>query len=276
MAPKLTVELSESVARALSRRAGRSGVEAEDLVDGLLADALGVTGHSIYQVSTSSALVRGVLEGAVTVEELSQHGDFGLGTFAQLDGEMVMLDGVCYRSTAGGETAEARADRQVPFAMVTFFEPDTITSISAADLTDTTRQIDRLRPSRNLFMGIKSTGRFESISLRAICRAQPGESLVEAASHQSEFEINGVQGTLVGFWSPEYAGSVAIPGYHLHFLSDDRRSGGHVMRFDGRDLEVALHIESDLHLALPEDGDFLTTNLSGDHTEQLARVETDR
>jgi acetolactate decarboxylase len=31
------------------------------------------------------------------VRELLRHGDFGLGTFNRLDGEMLVNDGVCYQ-----------------------------------------------------------------------------------------------------------------------------------------------------------------------------------
>ena len=43
-------------------------------------------GASAYQVSTAGALVEGVYQGAVSVGTVREHGDFGLGTFEDLDG----------------------------------------------------------------------------------------------------------------------------------------------------------------------------------------------
>jgi acetolactate decarboxylase len=52
-----------------------------------------VSHHTLYQVSTATALVEGIYQGAVRVGTLREHGDLGLSTFAQLDGEMVLVDG---------------------------------------------------------------------------------------------------------------------------------------------------------------------------------------
>ncbi len=61
--------------------------------------------RTVYQTSLMSALLGGVYDGEMTVRELLRHGDFGLGTFNALDGEMVVLDGACYHY---GETAPRR------------------------------------------------------------------------------------------------------------------------------------------------------------------------
>ncbi len=44
----------------------------------------------------------------------------------------------------------------------------------------------------------------------------------------------------------------------------------------GRDLDVQLHTESDLHLALPETAEFLSADLSGDHAAEVHEAETIR
>ena len=59
-------------------------------------------GREVYQTSTMGALLDGVYEGDVTTRELLRHGDFGLGTFNRLDGEMLVLDGVCYQLRGDG------------------------------------------------------------------------------------------------------------------------------------------------------------------------------
>jgi acetolactate decarboxylase len=112
--------------------------------------------------------------------------------------------------------------------------------------------------------------------LRAACRANPGEDLVSATSHQSEFEAVNVRGTLVGFWSPPYATSFNVPGYHFHFVSDDRTFGGHVLDLSEGVFEVAVHIESDVHVALPATAEFLAADLRGDTAEALDIAESPR
>src|SRR5512137_1292807 len=56
----------------------------------------------LYQVSTIDALMQGVFDGVEPVAELKKHGDFGIGTFDALDGEMIVLDGIVYQAKADG------------------------------------------------------------------------------------------------------------------------------------------------------------------------------
>jgi acetolactate decarboxylase len=273
MAPRIEPEVSGSVMRALTERVERSGSTLSDVVDKLLSEALQLERHSLFQVSTSNALVEGVFGGITTVADLKGHGDFGLGTFAGLDGEMVMIDGDCYRVTAGGVVTVATDDRATPFALVTRFSADCDANVESATLESLVTRLDRLRPSENLFVGIRVDGRFDSLAMRAICAARPGEGLLEATTHQSEFEVSDVTGTIVGFWAPEFARSVSVTGYHFHFISKDRDVGGHVFGLEGRELHLQVHTESDLHLALPESVEFLTADLSGDHELDLDRAE---
>lgn len=275
MSPRIDCVVSESVWRAIAERRTRSDETLSEAVDALLSEALELDRHSLFQVSTSNALVQGVFSGTATVGELLRRGDFGLGTFAALDGEMIIVDGQCFRATAEGAVSVADDDREVPFAAVTRFVPDIIGEVDAdVDFDALTGRIDRLRPSQNLFVGIRVDGVFDDLTMRAICRAQPGQGLVEASRHQSEFGASGIRGALVGFWSPEYSKSVSVPGYHLHFISYDRALGGHVLGLRGSRLTVSLHTESDLHLALPETAEFLTADLAGDHQSELDEAES--
>lgn len=274
MSPRVEIELSGTVMRELEMRQKRTGLTLSRLVDSLLSEALQLQRHSLFQVSTSNALVKGVFDGSTTVGDLRLHGDFGLGTFAGLDGEMIMIDGVCLRATAGGFVSQVDDETEVPFALVTRFEPDAEqTHDSEISFVDLTRTIDGMRPSENLFAALRVDGVFDLLSMRAACPARPGEGLVEATTHQSEFEMEGLRGSLVGFWAPAYARTVSVPGYHFHFISEDRLVGGHVLDLRGHGLDIDVHIERDLHLSLPESEDFLTADLRGDHGDELEQAE---
>jgi acetolactate decarboxylase len=266
--------VSESVWRALAEESNRSGETISAVVDRALAATFELDRHTLFQVSTSNALVQGVFRGAVTVADLKRNGDFGLGTFEDLDGELVMIDGDCFRASGGGVVNAAPDEASVPFAVVTRFHRDTSTTTAAGSLADLTASLDRVRPSENLFVGIRVDGRFDRLSLRAACAAAPGEDLLEATAHQSEFNLTDEVGTLVGFWAPLYARAVNVPGYHFHFISEDRALGGHVLGMDAGPLQVGIHVESELHVAIPETEEFLAADLSGDHQEALHRAET--
>ena len=274
MTPRLNADVSESVWRAVFKESEQTGDSLSTVVDRALATAFDLERHSLFQVSTSNALVQGVFQGTVTVGELKRNGDFGLGTFEGLDGELIMLDGVCYRATGGGVVTSPPDDARVPFAVVTHFRSDSSLTTSPGSLADLTTALDGSRPSENLFVGIRAEGRFERLSLRAACAAESGENLLEATAHQSEFTVVQEEGTLIGFWAPLYARAVNVPGYHFHFISEDRSLGGHLLDMEAGPLDVGIHVESELHIAIPETEEFLAADLSGDHQEALHQAET--
>ncbi|MBV8810544.1 MAG: acetolactate decarboxylase, partial [Acidobacteriaceae bacterium] len=48
----------------------------------------------VFQVSTLDALSLGLYQGVYAIAALKQRGDFGLGTFEGIDGEMTILNGL--------------------------------------------------------------------------------------------------------------------------------------------------------------------------------------
>src|SRR6202453_1873392 len=101
----------------LAARSASTGEPQAHIVMTGLADALEIAHSTLFQVSTSTALVKGVYNGVVTVGELKQHGDLGLGTFDGLDGEMLALDGHFYQVHGSGEVSEPGGDAKVPVAV---------------------------------------------------------------------------------------------------------------------------------------------------------------
>jgi len=233
--------------------------------------------HILYQVSTATALVEGIYQGAVQVAALREHGDLGLGTFEGLDGEMVVVDGHFFQVRSDGSVREVQDNVLSPFAAVTAFSPDqSITLDNCPDLSYLTSQFDALRQSDNFFFALRVDGTFDYIHARAMRRTKEGVPLVQAAAIQPEFEFNNISGTLVGFWTPEYAKSLNVPGYHLHFISGDRTRGGHVLQCRGKKLRLQIQREGDYHIVLPETEDFLKANLRRDPTAALAEAEGER
>lgn len=233
--------------------------------------------HTLYQVSTSTALVEGIYQGAVQVSTLRAHGDLGLGTFEGLDGEMVIVDGHFFQVRSDGSVTQVADSVLSPFAAVTAFSADqAITVDDCPDLSCLISQFDRLRSSDNFFYALRVDGAFDYIHARAMRRTQEGVPLVEAAAVQPEFKFQNISGTLVGFWTPEYAKSLNVPGYHLHFISADRTHGGHLLECCGKNLRLQIQREGDYHIVLPETQDFLKANLRRDPTAALATAEGEK
>lgn len=274
---QLECTISAGLWDALERHAKAAQEPVVHIVNRALADYLDAAHHTVYQISTASALVEGVYQGAVRIENLRKHGDLGLGTFEELDGEMVILDGKFYQVRCDGSVREVGDDVLTPFAVITTFVADAaLTLEQCPDMGHLTSCYDQLRRSDNEFYALKVTGRFAHVRTRAVCRQKQGVRLVEAAAVQPEFDFHDVSGTLVGFWTPEYARTLNVPGYHLHFLSDDHNCGGHLLQCTGANLHVEIQREGSYHLALPETEDFLKADLRRDPSADLARAEGEK
>jgi acetolactate decarboxylase len=227
---------------------------------------------ALYQISTSTALVEGVYSGSIPSSVLLEHGDFGLGTFENLEGEMVILDGEIYQ--VADRVRHRSDDFLVPFAAITHFRAKSSFEIdNVACLKDIELACDQQRISDNLFYALRLDGIFETIQARAVHTVPQNTRLVDAAKTQREFHFENIEGTLVGFWSPRYASSFSVPGYHFHFISNDRTKGGHVLDCRASKLEARIQVLSEYDIRLPDSGPFLTTNLSKDPASDLAKTE---
>lgn len=274
MPHRLQTTISDALWAAIQERARQLRQPTRQVVQEALAEALDLDHHSMFQVSTSGALVEGLYQGAVTVGDLRRHGDTGLGTFEDLDGELIMIDGHCYQARSDGSVIEAGDDALTPFATVVSFVADErhdLDNITSYD--DLTKRLDALRLSDNEFIAWRITGLCSSLTVRTACRHASGTPLVEAVADQAVFDLTDIPVTIVGFWSPAYAEAVAIPGYHLHCVSDGRTRGGHVFDLTAPGLAVEIHRVTDLHLALPETQEFLEAHISGGTADALVRTE---
>ena len=274
--PHLHCTISHGLWQALQRHHATTGESLGHIVRTALAEYLQVSHRTLFQVSTSAALVQGVYQGAVRVGTLREHGDHGLGTFEQLDGEMVVVDGRCFQVRSDASVHEVADDVLSPFAVVTHFVPqDTLQLDDCPDLAHLMATFDRLRHTDNCFFAVRVDGHFDYVKTRAMCKTAEGVPLVVAAAHQPEFTYENLAGTLVGFWTPEYAKTVNIPGYHLHFLSHDHQHGGHLLQCRGRQLRLQIQREGVFSIAMPETEDFLKADLRQDPSADLERAETD-
>jgi acetolactate decarboxylase len=274
---QLRTTISPGLWQALLDHAERTREPLAHIVSKALAEYLQISHHTLFQVSTATALVEGIYQGAVRVGTLREHGDLGLGTFESLDGEMVVVDGQFFQVRSDGCVRECDDDVLSPFAVVTRFAPDTsVTLAHCPDLKHLCTRFDGLRDSDNVFFALRVDGHFAYIHARAVRRTDDGVPLVEAAAVQPEFEFHDVPGTLVGFWTPEYARTLNVPGYHLHFIAADRSRGGHLLECRGSTLRLQIQREGDYRLALPETEAFLKADLSRDPAADLARAEGEK
>jgi acetolactate decarboxylase len=229
----------------------------------------------LFQVSAITALMQGVFEGSMSFKELAMHGDFGIGTLDDLDGELVELDGQFYQVKADGKVYPVSDSQEAPIADVTFFEPDQkILFNGSANQTELQRYLEDQMPSKNIFYAIRIDGTFDYIKTRSPpAQDRPYPTLTEALGHQSVFELYNQSGTIVGFWSPAYANGVIVPGYHFHFLNENRTAGGHVLDFSLKNASIAIDYTPEFFMVLPENKEFLQADLTGADQAELQKAE---
>jgi len=217
----------------------------------------------LFQISTINALLEGIYDGELTFKELKQHGDLGLGTFIALDGEMTMVDGEIYQVKSDGKVYVMPDSAKTPFSVVTFFEEDTAIILdSLLDYNSLEAFLDNLLPTKNLIYAIKIEGLFKYVKTRSVpAQEKPYPPLAEVVKTQAEFEFYNIKGTLVGFRLPEYLGGINVPKYHLHFITEDKRGGGHLLECETDRIKIGIDFTDKLFVSLPETREFYDADL---------------
>lgn len=207
----------------------------------------------MFQVSLMAALLDGVYDGDTTIGELLERGDFGLGTFNALDGEMIILDSEVHRLRSDGGAVPVDAGELTPFAIVIRFAPAiTVDLPPGATRQDVARIVGGLTRSENHLYAVRLTGRFASVRTRTVVRQEkPYRPLVEVTRGEPVLDLADVHGVIAGFRTPVYQQGIGVPGGHVHFIDVDRRRGGHVLDYEVAAGTLELCLGTDLHLALP-------------------------
>jgi len=241
----------------------------------LLPNAVCADDDILFQVSTIDALLQGVFDGFYSFQDLMTHGDFGIGTFDSLDGEMVALDGDYYQIKADGVAYPVQGNMTSPFSTVTYFEADQIIPIkNASNFTDLSRQLDEKLPSKNAFFALMIDGTFPYIKTRSVPKQEkPYPRLADATKNQSVFEFTNVTGTVVGVWAPDFSKGLNVPGYHLHFITADRKAGGHILEIKVDEAKAKVDVTAGFAMELPTTGDFYNVDLTQDLQSELETVE---
>ncbi|WP_135605254.1 acetolactate decarboxylase [Methanococcoides sp. NM1] len=232
----------------------------------------------LYQVSTIDALLEGLYDGQLSMGELKEQGDLGLGTFDALDGEMIVIDGEVYQMKTDGYAYSVDDTVTTPFAAVTDFETDeSIVLKEPSHSSEVALLIWELLPSKNLMYAIRIDGTFEHMKVRSVpVQEEPYPLLVDViADEQAVFELEDVEGSIVGFWLPYYVEGINVPGYHFHFIDTGREKGGHVLEYVIRNGTIYIDQTAGFELVLPESAEFMNGDISRDKGDELHTVEKD-
>ena len=264
-----TEKTSGSSSQTQSESAADSSKEGESKADR----------ETIYQVSLLQGLTLGDYNGSVSVKELKQKGDTGIGTFEGVNGEIIMVDGTVYRVKSDGSIETAPDDETIPFANVTFFDTDEKQDISGvSSIADLKKLLDEKveKLGRNQFYMVRVDGTFKKMHARSeLKQEKPYKPLAEALkTDQREFSWDNIEGTVVALYCPQYMKDLNAAGWHLHFVSKDKKYGGHVLELDVDKAELKIDCTQGFNMQLPDTEMFPTLDLTKDQSGDIKKVET--
>ena len=235
--------------------------------------------NKYYQVSTMQALAQGFSKSVINVEELLGHGDLGLGTFEDVDGEMIVLDGKCYRAQSHGDVIPAENERGVPFATVCSFRS---MRKEYPGKTDTIEQLKSWLTLRieeefglNAMYAVRIDGEFSKLEARSASGTKAHHvTLKDALSvTQNVFFFENIKGTLVCVYYPDYLEGINAAGWHFHFISEDKKHGGHVFDLSMIGGEASFCRLTSVEVRIPDTPAFDTYDLKSASNDEIKSAE---
>lgn len=235
--------------------------------------------NKMYQVSTLQALALGYTKAVIDVEELLLHGNTGLGTFQDVNGEMIMVNGHCYRAKEDGSVEETPEDEGVPFCAVTMLSGDESFETGRVDNVNSLKEMLDLKIEEDFGLNsmhvIRIDGLFEKVFARSesAYHSQHVELKDVLAETQKDFSFDYVKGSLVCVYFPDYMDGINAPGWHFHFVSWDRMQGGHVFELIIKEGH-AIHDKIDtIEIRNPKEPSFDTYSLKEASQDDIKKVE---
>ncbi len=235
--------------------------------------------NKMYQVSTLQALAMGYTRPVIKVSELLTHGDTGLGTFTDIDGEMILVDGKCWRADVNGSVQQVSEELGVPFAAVAFQERERVVTLpNGLDIdglkTTLNNRIEEKFGLNSMHM-VRVDGYFEEVRARSeVPYHSQHVTLKEILSKtQKDFTFRELSGTLVCVYFPDYLDTINASGWHVHFISKDRSLGGHVFQFKMVHGEALIDKIQNLEVQIPTEPAFDTYSLKNASNDEIRQVE---
>ena len=236
----------------------------------------------MYQVSTLQALALGYFKEVITVEELLKHGDIGLGTFKDLNGEMIVADGRCFQAFSDGSVAETPADFGVPFAAVGYLEDEDGIELGPVDDEEFLKVLLNNKIEEDFGLNsihvARVDGVFDMVDARSanMHPSQHVELKEVLGQTQKNFRFENIEGSLICVYFPDYMDGINASGWHFHFISRDRCKGGHVFGVKIKSGMLRISKMDSLEIQLPKDPAFDTYALKEASQEDIKKVEQKR
>lgn len=232
--------------------------------------------NRLFTAGVGGALIGGLYDGFYTYRSLKDHGDFGLGAPANLDGELLIFRGKVYQTQHTGKTFVGKDNQLTSFAMVNFFHPDIIiTSSKKMDKASFFHFLDSVLTNVNGMYAIHIHGKFKYLKTRAFppVKEHDHTPLADMLSLQHFFEYQDSNGDLIGYRLPAFMDNTNISGYHFHFLSEQKDAGGHMIDLTTENISVEIDILDSYTVQVPATKDYEQFDFKKNRAEDIKSVE---
>ena len=192
---------------------------------------------------------------------------------------MIILDGVCYQAKQDGSIVRSQDSDGVPFAVAGSVKDGK--NIKMEDMKDIEAIKTELTLSIDLDFSLNSIhiaridGFFESVHARAGApyKSQHVSLKNILAKTQKDFCFENLYGTLVCVYFPDYMDGINASGWHMHFISKDKKFGGHVFKAAMASGECLIQKMDRIDIQLPNDAAFDTYSLKEASQSEIEEVE---
>ena len=229
----------------------------------------------VYQASLLQALASGYYDGVINVSTLKTFGDVAIGTFEGADGELIMLDNICFKAKVDGLIEEAKDNELIPFCNATKFIKNYTYKLSCNNIKELKEKLLIINKSYiNNFIIIKIKGLFKSITVRSLPKQnKPYKSLDYIVDNEQKvYSYDNINGTIVIFKAPNFMNNLNTTDYHMHFIDSKFKVGGHVLDVSFTELEIEVSVKEKYELILPNSNEFNETNYLVDK-EVIKKIE---
>ena len=215
----------------------------------------------LKQFSTINALMAGLYDGVFAVNTAKTCGNFGLGCSHALAGEVIIDQD--FLEARGDQDVRIMANNEcLPFIQITTFQPDKIIRAENVQKSNLYTLLQQHLSLDNIFVAVKITGKFHMLKIRRpFAQHKPYPAITDVFANQVVDSVSDIEGTLIGFWTPDCFKELSVAGFHLHFIDTTRKIGGHVIDFNSEQIELAYECKYSFNIVLPETEEYLHHDL---------------
>ena len=218
------------------------------------ASAESPTPDVLSQVGTYDSLTQPNFTGIAPLSSVLTDETLGLGTFNNLDGELVLVGGTVYQVRPDGTPRVADRSATSPFLQAVHFRAERSGPVApGTTCAQLIPAINALADSSDGVVAVRVRGTFTDLVTRSVTAVPPPfKPLSEVVATQTVFPLGATRAVLVGFRQGANALGVGQPGLHLHGVTAARTAGGHVLScVAGPDVQLSIQQVEEVRLRVP-------------------------